>query len=108
MLIAKGTLPCVEVTDFELKDNLIKLNYLTKIGLPKVSTIDKITLIVIFKNGAIYVARQIRGEGISVSIELTNRNINKIEILFGYVFALSTDGKKASNSEYIEILEARL
>jgi hypothetical protein len=103
LLIAKGSLPCVEVTNCELNNNVITVNYLTKNGLPKTSTTDEIVLLVVLKNGAIYVARQIRGEGISSSIELTSRHINKIEILCAYVFTLSTDGKKASNSVYVEI-----
>ncbi|MEI8087592.1 MAG: DUF6266 family protein, partial [Paludibacter sp.] len=103
LLIAKGSLPPISVTDCVLNDNVIKLNYQTKNRLPKVSSTDEIVLLVLLKNGAIYVSRQLRGEGMTGSIELPDRHNNKVEILCGYVFALSTDGKKASNSVYVEI-----
>jgi len=103
LLIAKGSLPPVSVTDCVLNENVITLNYLTKNGLPKVSTTDEIILLVILKSGAIYVARQLRGNEFSDSIKLTDRHINQIDLLCCYIFALSGDGKRASNSVYVEI-----
>ncbi|MEI7502773.1 MAG: DUF6266 family protein [Paludibacter sp.] len=103
LLISKGSLPPVSVSDCVLNDNVITLNYLTKNRLPKVSTTDEIVLLAILKSGAIYVARQVRGNEFSDSIELTDRNLNQIDLICCYIFALSADGKRASNSVYVEI-----
>lgn len=105
LLIAKGSIPPVAVTDCVLKDNVITVNYLTKNGLPKVSPTDEILVLVLYKNGALHLARKVRGEATEGFIHHTDRHISKVDLRCCYVFAISADGRKASTSVYVEIIQ---
>ena len=80
LLISKGSLPPISVTNCVLENNVITVSYPTKIGLPKVSTSDEILVLVLFENGAIHLTRKVRGTAAEGSINFTNRHINKVDL----------------------------
>jgi len=105
LLISKGSLPPVKVVGkAEMNENnTITANFETNIGLPKIAANDEIILLILAQSGVIYSARQARGTKKEDSIFLVYRNLNVNDIKCCYIMTLSADGKKASNSVYVEI-----
>jgi len=104
--IAKGTLACVEVTSATLNAESITLNCLSNIDYLKASADDMLTVLVKKKNGGLKVVRQVRGveENCIILVGMPGISVDNIE--FAYVFVISADGKKASNSVFVEIVAA--
>lgn len=103
MQIAKGTLPVVNVSLATLSETGIALSCESNIDYPKAAADDVVTVLAKTKAGALYVARQARGSEVFGLINVSMPNVSKADIEFVYVFVTSLDGKKASNSLFVEV-----
>jgi Family of unknown function (DUF6266) len=103
MLVAKGNLPGVEVNTAIVTTNGLTLNYNSNTSFPAASETDEITLLLKTIAGGLYFNRQPRGVEGQGSCLLTLPNVLKEEIAFVYVFVSSQDGKKVSNSLFVQI-----
>ena len=102
--MAKGSLAGVEITSATLDAAGITINCLTNIEFPKASAEDILTVLVKKKNGGLKVVKQVRGseENCTVLVEMPGISITDIE--FAYIFATTSDGKKASNSVWVNVV----
>ena len=75
----------------------------SNIEFPYATAEDVVTVLAKTLAGALYVTRQARGSETACSIQLAMPNVGKENIEFVYIFATSADGKKASNSVFVEV-----
>lgn len=101
LLVSKGTIPSVKVTEAVVNEDGITLIYQTFNGLPMISADDEIIAFARLKSGEFAIEMQPRGNGVTETILLKHQYLQKEEVVFCYVFAKSRDGKKASNSTYV-------
>jgi hypothetical protein len=101
LLVSKGSLPSVKVTEAILDAEGITIIYQTFNGLPRISDDDEIIAFAMLKSGEVFVEMQPRGIGITETILLKHPDLQPEEVVYCYVFARSRDGKKASNSMYV-------
>lgn len=103
LIVSKGSLPIIQVIDCVVDANTITVRFNNNIGLPKVSDTDDVALLIVYNDGGIHLVRQIRGKEAQVSIQYSDIDIITADLKCCYMFALSADEKKSSNSVYIEI-----
>lgn len=101
--IAKGTLAVVNVSSATLNATGLTLECDSNIEFPYASANDVVTLLAKSKAGALYAARHPRGSESACTVQLALPNLVKEDIEFVYVFVTSADGKKASNSIFVEV-----
>jgi hypothetical protein len=104
LMVAKGTLPSVSVTDVAEDNAGITIKYFGKVYFPKANETDWIVALAMTKDGAAATVRQQRGgdaNGI-LSIALPHADVSDIE--FVYLFTLSANGKIASDSQFVEVV----
>ncbi len=101
--IAKGTLACVEVTSAKTGATGITVGFLTNIDYPKASADDVVTVLVKKKNAGLKAVKQVRGNNETATMLVEMPGITVADIEFAYVFVTSSDGKKASNSIWMEV-----
>ena len=103
LLVSKGSIPRVKITGVVLGEEGITINFETGMGLPKVSASDEIIAFAKLKDVSLRPMRQPRGseETGSILIQVKGMNVDEVECC--YLFARSADGKKVSNSVYVEI-----
>jgi hypothetical protein len=101
LAVSKGTLPRIKVAEAIVSTVGITLRYETYIGLPNVSAQDEIIAYFKLKDGELVVERQPRGSGVTETILLPYPDLQIEEVVCCYVFARSSNGKKASNSTYV-------
>jgi hypothetical protein len=101
--VSKGSIPKVKIIASTMDKEGITITYETSMGLPKVSATDEMIAFAKLKKGSLLITRQPRGveETGSIYIPLPDLIGDGVECC--YVFALSVDGKKASNSVYIRL-----
>jgi hypothetical protein len=101
LLVSKGMIPSVKVTEAIVNADGITLIYQTFNGLPLISADDEIIAFAWLESGEFAIEMQPRGNRVTETILLKHQNLQKEEIVFCYIFAKSRDGKKASNSTYV-------
>jgi hypothetical protein len=104
LLISKGSMPVVKMTEAIVNQDRITLKYETSIGLPKVSADDEIIAVAILKHGELLLNRHARGSEGTGEMVLKYHGLSVEKVVCCYVFARSRDGKKASNSVYVELI----
>jgi hypothetical protein len=97
LLVSKGSIPAVRVTESTLSSEGITIGYETSIGLPKVSATDEIIAFAKLRKGSLLITRQSRGSEEDGSILIPYQGPDD-EVECCYLFARSEDGKKVSNS----------
>ena len=104
LLASKGTLPRVRVSEGVLVSEGIRVIFSSNLSLPYVSESDQIIAFARTTDGELRMAIQIRGseETGSILIPLPDLIVGEVECC--YVFARSADGKKSSNSVYVELI----
>jgi hypothetical protein len=103
LLVSKGTLPKVRVLGGVEESDGIRVSYASNSSLPYVSESDQIIAFARTKEGDLCQTIQIRGTEETRSILIPLHGVPVADIVCCYVLALSADGKKASNSVYVEL-----
>ena len=103
LLLAKGSLPVVKVTDAFIGADGITLRYDAHALLPDVTASDEIVACARLKTGELLIARQFTGIEVVGTILLKYPTLQMEEVACCYVFVRSGDGKKASDSVYVSI-----
>lgn len=104
LLIARGSLTAVEVTGTSLAASVLTVNYDSQMDYPHVDATDVITVLVKTLRGAVYFKRQPRGEAFEGTLMVKMRKTVLADIECVYLFVLTADGKKASNSVFVEMV----
>ena len=103
LIVSKGSLPIISVIDCVVEANVITMRFNTNLWLPKVSDTDDVALLIVFNDGGIHLERHKRGKEAQSSIQYSDTDNLANDLRCCYMFALSADGKKSSNSVYVEI-----
>ena len=103
MLLAKGTLPPVTITEVTTGAEGLTLNYDALALLPDVTATDEIIACALLITGELLMARQFIGHEPTGTIRLNYPALQAEEVVCCYVFVRSGDGKKASESGYVEV-----
>jgi len=103
LIVSKGSLPAITVIDCVVEGKVITVRFKTNIGLPKVSDTDDVALLIMYNDDGLHLVRQMRGKEAQSSIQYSDTDIIAADLKCCYLFALSADGKKSSNSVYVEI-----
>jgi len=101
--VAKGTCPVVNVNSAIVNETGLTLSCTTNIDFPYAAADDLVTVLVKCKTGALYAIREPRGSEVTCSYQLPMPNLAQENIEFIYAFVTTADGKKASNSMYVEV-----
>ena len=101
--IARGSLTAVEVISTSVDASVLTVNYDSQMDYPKVDATDVITVLVKTVRGAVYFKRQERGEPFEGTLLVQMRNVVLADIECVYLFVVTADGKKASNSVFVEV-----
>jgi len=104
LLASKGTLPRVRVSEGVLVSEGIRVIFSSNLSLPYVSESDHIIAFARTTDGELRMAIQIRGSEETGSILIPLPDLIVGEVVCCYVFARSADGKKSSNSVYVELI----
>jgi len=101
--IAKGSLPEVVVEQATITAAGISLQCESNVGFPKASADDVVNVLVKKAGRPLKAVQTTRGEAEQLQIDVALPGINKEEVEFIYAFVNSADGKKASNSVFVQI-----
>jgi len=101
--IARGALTAVEVISTSVTASVLTVNYDSQMDFPKVDATDVITVLVKTLRGAVYFARQVRGAAFEGTLLVQMRNVVLADIECVYLFATTADGKKASDSVFVDV-----
>lgn len=101
--VAKGTLPQVLVRSATIAATGLTLDVDSNIDFPKALATDMVQVIAKTKAGAVYAVSKARGTNEALTITLAMPDLAKGDMEFVYVFVVSPDGKKASNSTLVVI-----
>lgn len=101
--ISKGTLTAVEVINTSVSDSVLTIVYDSQKDFPRVETTDVITVLVKTTRGAVYFKRKARGAEHEDSLEVQMRNVMLEDVECVYLYTTSADGKKVSNSVYVNV-----
>ena len=103
LLVSKGSIPRVRITGSTVEAQGITISYETGMGLPKVSASDEIIAFAKLTDNCLLISRMPRGNEESESIVIPIADDTDETVECCYVFARSADGKKVSNSVYVEL-----
>jgi len=103
LLLSQGSLPEVKVLDAVINDEGILIRYDAGLLPDVLFATDEIIVCARLITGALLIARQIRGYEAIETILLKRHDLVVDKIECCYAFVRSGDGKKASNSVYVEI-----
>ncbi len=101
MLISKGSLPEVKVTDAVLDAEGITLGYDVTAMYTDMTATDEIIACALLKTGEVCIVKQILGFETTGSVFLKFKDPEEVEVVCCYVFVRSGDGKKTSNSVFV-------
>jgi len=104
LLVSKGSLPKLDMIESVMGDKGILISYETSLGLPKVSETDRIVgFATTVKNRDPLYQSQVRGSGETGSILIGYEDMSPEKIVSCYLYSVSADGKKSSDSVYIPL-----
>ncbi len=101
--ITRGSLIAVEVISTSVDASVLTVNYDSQVDYPQADATDVVTVLVKTLRGAVYFKRQARGEAFEGTILVQMRNVVLADIECAYLFVISADGKKTSNSVFVEV-----
>jgi len=102
MLISKGSLPEVKVTDVATDVEGITIGYDVAALKPDMAT-DEIIACALMKTGELVIVKQILGFVKIGTVFLKCPDLQAGDVVCCYVFVRSGDGKKTSNSVFVEV-----
>jgi len=104
LVVSKGSLPGLNVIECVMSDEGIRISYETDLGLPKVSETDKIVGFATTTNNKDPLNQsQVRGSDETGSILIGYEDMSPENIVSCYLYSVSADGKKSSDSVYIPL-----
>ena len=103
MLIAKGSLPPVTILEAATDADGIMISYNALALLPDVTATDEIIACALLKTDQLLMNRQFIGHNPIGTIRLNYPTLRAEQVACCYVFVRSGDGKKASDSGYVEV-----
>ena len=104
VIVSSGSLPKVLAKSAAVGATGITVSYATNTKLAKVSESDQVILFALTTAGELIMERQVRGKQPLTDILIPYPGITAAEVECCYLFALSEDGKNASDSTYVEIV----
>jgi len=103
MLISKGSLPEVKVTEVTIEKEAIIIGYDVAAMLPDMTATDEIIACARLKDGELLIVRQILGFVTTGTVLLKYPDLLIDDVDCCYLFVRSGDGKKTSNSVFVEV-----
>ena len=103
LLLSKGSLPEVKVMNVVTGTDGITIRYNAKEMFPDVQDDDEIIACALLNSGGLYIAKQFIGYEDIGTILLKHNDLETDKVECCYVFVRSGDGKKASDSVYVEV-----
>ena len=103
MLLAKGSLPRVIILEATTVAGGITIHYDAGALLPDVTATDEIIACAGLTSGELLIARQFIGLEPIGTIQLKYPSLQAEQVDYCYAFVRSQDGKKASDSVYVEV-----
>jgi len=103
MVVAKGSLPEVAVTESVIDAEGIKIRYDATPLLPDMTAADELIACARLKNHVLLITRQVLRFKATGTILLNYPDLQAGEVECCYLFALSGDGKKTSNSVFVDV-----
>jgi len=104
LLVSKGTLLRVKVLGVVVQSGGILMNYASYLSLPYVLASDQIIAFALTTRGEMFISVQERGPEDTGSLFIPLQDVAVDQVVCCYVFARSADGKKSSNSVYVELI----
>jgi len=101
--LSKGSLPQVKVLEAVADEDGITVRYDADLSSKEVFATDEMIACALLKSGELLITRQIRGYHAIGTILLKHPTQETGEVTCCYVFTRSGDGKKASDSRYVEV-----
>jgi hypothetical protein len=103
LLVAKGSLPEVIVTEAAIDAEGIKIRYDATALFPDVTATDEIIACAGLRNEALLITRQVLRFEATGTIVLKYPDLQAADVTGCYLFARTGDGKRTSNSVYVEV-----
>ncbi len=103
MLLAKGSLPPVTITEATTDADGLTLNYEARALLPDVTATDEIIACALLETDELLMTRQFIGHEPIGTIRLKYPTLQAEQVACCYVFVRNRDGEKASDSVYVEV-----
>ncbi|MDD4968860.1 MAG: DUF6266 family protein [Paludibacter sp.] len=103
MMLAKGSLPRVTITEATTDAGGITLNYDAHALTPDLNADDEIIACALLKTDELLKTRQFIGYEPNGTIQLKYPALQAEEVVCCYVFVRSRDGEKASDSVWVEV-----
>jgi hypothetical protein len=101
--LSKGSLPVVKVLEAVVDVEGITVRYDADLSSDDVFATDEMIACALLKTGVLLITRQIRGYHALGTILLKHPTHETGEVACCYVFTRSGDGKKASDTRYVEV-----
>lgn len=101
--ISKGMLPRVTVNSAVINATGMELDCESRVDFPKAGADDVVTVLAKTKAGALYTLRQARGSEENMLLQVAMPEKAKADLECVYVFVTSADGKRVSNSVFVEV-----
>ena len=103
MLLAKGSLPKLTIPEAFIDAGGIAIHYDAGALRPDVTATDEIIACAALTTGELLIVRQFIGSESIGTIQLKYPSLQAEQVACCYVFVRSQDGKKASDSVYVEV-----
>jgi len=103
MLLAKGSLPCVTITEATIDAGGITITYDAGAMSRDVKASDEIIACALLMSGALLMDRQFIGFEAIGALHLNYPSLQAEQVTCCYAFVRSNDGMKASDSVYVEV-----
>lgn len=103
LIVSKGSLINVNVTSAIVSRAVLTVDFMSNIAFENVHADDTLYLLVGVSNGGLYATKSVRGNEATGSVGLPVPNVESTDIVFAYLFVVSADGKRSSNSAFVEI-----
>ncbi|MDD4969645.1 MAG: DUF6266 family protein [Paludibacter sp.] len=103
MVVAKGSLPVVTVTESVIDAEGIKIQFDASALFPNVTAADELIASARLESGVLLIVRQVLGFKATGTIHLNYPNLQAGDVECCYLFVRSGDGKKTSNSVFMEV-----
>lgn len=101
--VSRGTLLSMDVLSATVDSAGIAVTFDTKIDFPKASPDDVAILLVKTVSGRLYAARGVRGTEEAMTLTVPVAGIVKEDVVCTYLIMNTVDGKKASDSVFVEL-----
>ena len=101
--LSKGSLPEVKVLEAVVDAEGITVRYDADLSSDNVFATDEMVACALLKDESLLITRQIRGYESLGTIQLKYPTLQADEVACCYVFTRSGDGKKASDTRYVEV-----